>query len=208
MAFCFYKSVAAAIDEFLQSFCSLTPPLSYINFEIWVSHPHPKIQQPMDRTKSCSKFFSPDNVSFEYTSHMCYIATSNPTKILLFFPGGSEAASEPAEGQLSLRLSWRWGVSSHEPCGEGSQAERSHQRRGLHRGGRRLLRQEGLYFSEWHNVWFRWISLNPVNHVFCLLWRSSLKTTKPWLLLPKPSKRTCSSHIWMTMKEGDYLFLI
>lgn len=58
MAFCFYKSVAAAIDEFLQSFCSLTPPLSYINFEIWVSHPHPKIQQPMDRTKSRSSFFS------------------------------------------------------------------------------------------------------------------------------------------------------
>lgn len=73
--------------------------------------------------------------------------------MILFFPGGSEAAPEPAEGQLSLRLSWRRGVSSHEPRGEGSQAERSHQRRGLHRGGRRLLRQEGLYFSEWHNVW-------------------------------------------------------
>ncbi len=58
--------------------------------------------------------------------------------------GGSQAAAEPAESQLSLRLSWRRGVSSHEPRGEGPPAERSHQRWGLHRGGRHLVRQEGV----------------------------------------------------------------
>lgn len=39
--------------------------------------------------------------------------------------GGGEADSESAEGQFSLRLSGRGGVSAHEPSGEGASAARS-----------------------------------------------------------------------------------
>lgn len=63
---------------------------------------------------------------------------------LCMSPGGGQADPEPAEGQqFPLRLP-RWGgVSPHEPGGEGPPAERSLQRRGLHRGGRSLVRQKG-----------------------------------------------------------------
>lgn len=36
---------------------------------------------------------------------------------------------------------------------------------------------------------------------FCCV-RSSRRTTRPWRPWPKPLKRTCSSHIWMTTREG------
>ena len=69
----------------------------------------------------------------------CWLTPSPPS-----VPGGGQADSEPAEGQqFPFRLA-RWGgVSSHEPRGKGSPAERSLQRRGLHRGGRSLICQKG-----------------------------------------------------------------
>lgn len=58
--------------------------------------------------------------------------------------GGGQADSEPAEGQqFPFRLTWWGGVSTHEPGGKGSPAERSVQRRGLHRGGCSLICQKG-----------------------------------------------------------------
>lgn len=64
--------------------------------------------------------------------------TQSPSSV----PGGGQA--ESAEGQqFPFRLARRGGVSPHEPRGEGSPAERSLQRRGLHRGGRSLICQKG-----------------------------------------------------------------
>lgn len=169
----------------------------------------------MDRTKSRSTFFFfPDNVSLGYTSHICYscfIATSNPTKILplkLLFFFQEEAKQLLNQQKASSRSDSR----EDEASPPMNPVVKGRRRRGAISAEVYTEEDAASYVRKvcisQNDVMCDVIQVNQVNHVFCLLWRSSLKTTKPWLLLPKPSKRTCSSHIWMTMKEGKYLFLI
>ena len=68
--------------------------------------------------------------------------------------GGGQTDPEPAEGrQLPVRLAGRGGVPAHEPRGQRSPAKRSLQRRGLHRGGRRILRQKGsVLYPQTHTL--------------------------------------------------------
>lgn len=59
-------------------------------------------------------------------------------------PAGGEPAALGSEVGLAGRLSRRGGVAdAAEPRGEGPQPPRRRQRRGVHGGGRRVLRQEG-----------------------------------------------------------------
>ena len=59
-------------------------------------------------------------------------------------PGGEHADAAAAEGLgLPLGLPRGGGLPPHEPCGAGTPPPRGHQRRGVQRGGRRLLRQKG-----------------------------------------------------------------
>lgn len=57
--------------------------------------------------------------------------------------GGSPADGFSAEVQPQIGLSWGGGFTTNEPCGQRSQSERSHQRRGVHWGRRCLLCPEG-----------------------------------------------------------------
>lgn len=132
-----------------------------------------------------------------------------------FAAGGGQADPEPAEGQqFPFRLP-RWGgVSTHEPRGQGSPAERSLQCGGVHRGGRGFVRQKG----DWPNstsvarlVSTSYVSISDESvfalgkiskRATCCFGRSFQKTTRQWRPWPKLLRRTCSSHTWMTTREG------
>lgn len=157
---------------------------------------------------------------FKIASHLGWILFITwLTPSAPFTAGGGQADPEPAEGeQFPLRLPWWGSVSTHEPCGQGSQAERSLQCRGLYRGGCGLICQKGrqtaparvLQHSDLHHLSaasFACGEKKMRQRATCCFVRSFQKITRQWQPWPKLSKRTCSFHTWMTTREGTCCYI-